>query len=104
MTSPVLDQVVALLDALLDATPPPPAGDDPAAVLDLFAVVARRRGELIGELMVLAPVVSHEPAVRERHAMLNARDEVWMAALGRAQGVAGERLGGMRRAARAYGR
>ena len=103
MSKELLAAVLAKLDAMIAATPLPPAADDPDAVLDAFAVVARDRAALIDELAALAGPVSREPAVVERHALLSARDQTWMGALQRAQILVGERIGAVRRA-RAYAR
>lgn len=104
MSAGVIDEVVARLDALLEATPPPPPFEtEPDDVIEAFTTVSRERARLIAELAVLAPAGCRDPRVLERHAVLVARDQAWMGALQRAQIIVGDRMTAVRRA-RAYSR
>jgi hypothetical protein len=98
-----LETVIGRLDALIEATPAPPPSDDPAAVIEAFTTIASARAAVLVDLAVSSQDVAHEPAVRERLAVLVARDEAWLSALQHAQTVVAERIGVNRRAARAYG-
>ncbi len=91
------DAVLAQLDALIEATPPPPPGDEPDAVLDAFAAIARDRAEILAELATQEAQVAGDPQVRARHATIAARDRSWLDALGRAQQAVDTRLNALRR-------
>jgi len=94
------DAVVAYLDELLAATPPPPDGDA-TALLEAFTAMTDRRAALLDELAAVAPGPGRDPRIVERHGALVAREQAWMGALGRAQIQIGDQLVAVRRT-RAY--
>jgi hypothetical protein len=94
----VEDGVTAALMALVEATPPPPDGE-PDAILAAFDVMVAMRADILARLGAAAAAVARVDAggqvlVDELHR----RDEAWLSALSRAQGVVGDRLRAVRRA------
>lgn len=91
--------VVAALTALVEATPPPPAGE-PDGLLAAFDAMVATRAEILASLHGLA-VAGLAPGGQALLDELARRDEAWLSALGRAQHVVGDRLRAVRRAQRA---
>lgn len=95
--SPVDRGLVDALIALVEATPPPPEGE-PDALLAAFDAVVAVRAEILARLTpAAAPIGMEAEALRVE---LARRDQAWLDALGRAQGVVGDRLRAVRRAQR----
>lgn len=97
----VADRVIAQLDAILAATPEPRLDAEADELIDAHAAMTAARGELIAALTTLAVGVAGDPRVRARYEEVAQRDQAWLAALGRARTVVGERMTSVRRA-RAY--
>lgn len=95
------DLVVAQLEALLSATPLPPADAEPDQLLADYAAIAATRDCLIAALAEVAAGAAGDPRVRAHYQELVQRDRAWTDALTRARLVVGERLTAVRRA-RAY--
>lgn len=94
----VADGVASVLEALVAATPPPPDGE-PDDLLAAFDVMVAMRAELLGRLSVAGPdLAGLPPGGQALVAELRRRDDAWLSALTRAQGLVGDRLRAVRRA------
>jgi len=91
--------VTAVLRALVEATPPPPE-DEPDGILAAFDAMVAVRAELLARLTPPA-IPGLDPRGQALRDELARRDEAWLTALARAQGVVGDRLIAVRRAQRA---
>jgi hypothetical protein len=90
--------VTAALRALVEATPPPPDGE-PDGILAAFDVMIAARAEILARLAGAAVPgleVGGQALVDELHR----RDQAWLAALARTQGVVGDQLRAVRAAQR----
>ncbi|MCX5742135.1 MAG: hypothetical protein NT062_06535 [Proteobacteria bacterium] len=81
---------MSLIDQLLDATPAPPAGEDPETLLAAFAEVEAARATILA-------TATREPASTELRALLLAREAAWQQALVSAQAEVGGALIGTHR-------
>ncbi len=90
--------VTAVLRDLVAATPPPPV-DEPDGLLAAFDVMVAVRAEILARMTppALPGLDAGGQALLDE---LARRDRDWLAALGRAQGVVGDRLRAVRRAQR----
>lgn len=95
----------AAVEALLVATPEPPAADaDPAEILIAAERAIAVRGPLVELLQKMAPAegTSPEAGVAERFAIIIERDARWTAAMTRAKHELSGRMRGARRFRTAY--
>ena len=93
------------VEALLVATPEPPAADcDPAEILIEGERALTLRAPLIEIMRSLAPPpgVTHAPGVAERFATIIDRDARWTAAMTRARAELAGRMRGVRRFRNTY--
>lgn len=93
------EAVTELLAQLVDVTQPPPAADDPEALLTAFDAMVATRAALLAQLEARMPVPLSD-AARALGEELRARDHAWLAALGLARQTVADRLGAVRRAQR----
>ncbi|HVV85924.1 MAG TPA: hypothetical protein VHE35_22850 [Kofleriaceae bacterium] len=92
--------VTAMLEALVEATPAPPEGE-PDGLLAAFDVMVAHRAEVLARLAAASPPgldAGGQALLDELHR----RDQAWLAALARAQGVVSDRLVAVRRAQRMH--
>ncbi len=94
------DRLVARIEALLAATPVPPADADPDELLAMFTELASARADVLSELAVTAAGARRDERLARLHADLAASDRVWLDALGRALALVDQRLQAARRARR----
>ena len=90
--------MTAALEAMVLATRPPP-DDEPDGLLAAFDVMVAVRAEILARLTELV-VPGLEPGGQALLDELARRDQAWLSALARAQGVVGDRLRAVRRAQR----